>query len=376
MVNIIEIKRTPIRKRYGCLQSISTAKLLSFPLQEIVKDVPFDIDQLIVGNVIGANQGQNLAKQAALCAGLSHSTICTSVNKVCASSIKALEMGVNSILVGKCNSVLIGGVESMSQMPEYTESGDALIRDGLTCAFTKKLMGEIADNVAKQYDITRDELDEYSFSSYEKFNESLNTDKFKSSIVPVPVHVDNEIEEILVEEDERFKYDYEKMKSLKPVFSSQGLHTVASSSKLADGACALLLVSDHYVEKYNLGVMAKIKTSQDYENDPENFITAPVNCIQKCLDTIHLETNDMDLFEINEAFAIVPLLVSKLLHIDVDKINVSGGAIAFGHPLGASGLIILSHLISNLQRHGKKTGCLAICNGGGGASGLVVEIIA
>ena len=374
MVNIIEIRRTPIRKRYGCLQSISTAKLLSIPLQEIVKDVPFDIDQLIVGNVIGANQGQNLAKQASLHAGLSHSTICMSVNKVCASSIKALEMGVNSILAGKSNSVLIGGVESMSQMPEYTESGDALIRDGLTCAFTKKLMGEIADNVANQYDITRNELDEYSFSSYEKFNESLNTDKFKPFIVPVPV--DNEIEEILVEEDERFKYNYEKMKSLKPVFSAQGLHTVASSSKLADGACALLLVSDHYVEKYNLRVIAKIKTSQDYENEPENFITAPVNCIQKCLDAIQMETNDVDLFEINEAFAIVPLLVSKLLHIGADKINVSGGAIAFGHPLGASGLIILSHLISNLQHRGKKTGCLAICNGGGGASGLVVEIIA
>lgn len=354
-INIIHCKRSPISK----YRNKSIPDIVSPVVTSIVQNLPFEIDELIVGSVLQSGHGQNIAKQIAIHSGLSLNVICSNVNKVCASSIKALDIGINSILSGKNNAVLIVGVEKMSDTPILDNDKNSLMVDGLTCGITKKVMGELADDITKRFQIEKDEIDKYAVESYQKWSQWK--DKYKELIVPVDD----------IKEDYSFPFSLEKMKTLKTIFGENGVHTAATSSKVADGCAVALLVSDVYVKKYNLQPTATIETCDDVELEPEDFCIAPASCIVKSLQRINLKKNDISIFQINEAFAIVPILNSKLLGIPLEKVNPGGGAIAHGHPLGASGLVILCHLLFHLKKN--EYGCLGICNGGGGASSLIVK---
>lgn len=354
-MNIITCKRSPISKYKG--RSISD--ITSPVIASVVQDLPFEIDELIVGSALQSGRGQNIAKQIAIHSNLSFNVICTNVNKVCASSIKALDIGMNSILSGKNNAVLVVGVEKMSETPIFENGQNSLMVDGLTCGITKKVMGELADDITKRFQIEKEEIDQYAVESYKKWSQWKN--KYKELIVPI----DN------IKEDYSFPFCVEKMKTLKTIFGKNGVHTAATSSKVADGCAVILIVSDAFVQQYHLQPIASIKTCDDVELEPKDFCIAPASCIEKSLQKTNLKKNDISIFEINEAFAIVPILNSKLLGIPLEKVNLGGGAIAHGHPLGASGLVLLCHLLFHLEKN--EYGCLAICNGGGGASSLIVK---
>lgn len=362
MAHIITVFRTPIRKRFGALKE-ETAIDLMVPLVQRTLRITTKIDEFILGCSIQANIGQNMAKQILFKCPIKTSlpTVCFQVNKVCASGIKALDLAINSILLGKSNCVLVGGVESMSNMPTYNENVDSLIRDGLTCSISNKIMGDLADSIAEKYSISRKDLDDYALSSYKKYREAYENHFFEKCKVPIRD----------CKEDECFPFDEQKMKKLRPVFNQHGFHTSANSSKLADGGSVILLASSSFIKENGLHSLAEILASEDFENEPESFIEAPIGCITKLLKRSNLKKEEIHIFEINEAFAVVPILVGKQLHIPQEKINPCGGAIAFGHPLGASGLIILCHLVSYLED--QQFGCLSICNGGGGASGIIIR---
>lgn len=363
MAHIVSIFRTPIGKRYGQLKDKTVIDLL-VPLVEKAINITPNIDEFIVGCSITSNAGQNIAKQILMKSSVKTTlpTVCFQVSKVCASGIKALDLAVSNILLGKSNCILVGGVESMSNMPTYNEEKiDSLLRDGLTCSISNKIMGQIADLCAEKHSISRPNLDDYSFNSYSKYKKAYDQNVFDPIIVPLDD----------CKNDELFSFNLEKMKNLRPVFNQNGLHTSANSSKLADGGCIVLIASTSFIEKNGLFSIAEIISSSDFETDPESFIEAPIGCIEKLLKYSKLDKDDIHTFEVNEAFAVVPLLVSQRLEIPLEKLNPLGGAIAFGHPLGASGLIILCHLLIFLSD--QQYGCISICNGGGGASGVIIR---
>lgn len=385
-VYIIGAKRTPIGSFLGSLSELSATQLGTIAIKELIHSSNIDtnnIDSVYMGNVLSANLGQSPARQAALFAGISETADCTTVNKVCAAGMKATILGAQQIQLGLENLVITGGMESMSNAPHYTllrkpaklgdtNNIDGLLKDGLTDAFHNYHMGNAAEKCVSEYKITREQQDEYALGSYSKAAKATKEGKFKKEIVPITVKA--KTGEIILDTDEDiFKVIPEKMAKLTPVFVESGTITAANASNLNDSAAGLLLASKDAILKYNLKPIAKIIAYADAALAPEWFTIAPSVAIKKALQQAKLSLQDIDFFEINEAYAAVVLANQKILDLDSNKINVYGGAVAMGHPLGASGARIICTLISVLNQEQGNYGVAAICNGGGGASAIIIE---
>ncbi|QEE48447.1 acetyl-CoA C-acyltransferase [Flavobacterium alkalisoli] len=381
-VFIVAAKRTPIGGFLGSLSGFTATELGKIAIEGIMNEIEFPkdkVDSVYMGNVLSANLGQSPARQAAVFAGLPVEADATTINKVCASGLKAVITGAQQIQLGADNSVVAGGMESMSNVPHYitqrkstklgnTEVIDGLLKDGLTDVYNGFHMGNAAEICAREYHLSRENQDAYALQSYEKAATAFSQGKFNKEIIPVTVNGTT----ISADEDV-YKLIPEKVAKLKPVFEEGGTITAANASNLNDGAAALLLVSEEMVKEYNLKPLAKIKGYADAAQAPEWFTTSPAIAIPKALEQAGLTKEDIDYYEINEAYAAVILANSKILDIDMDKINVYGGGVAMGHPIGASGARIVVTLLSVLKQEGGKYGVAAICNGGGGASALVIE---
>ena len=387
-VYILSAVRTPMGSFLGGLSSISATKLGSIAIKAAVErsGVSVDhIDEVFMGNVLQAGVGQAPARQAALGAGLGQNVPCTTVNKVCASGMKSIMLGAQSILAGDNHVVVVGGMESMSNVPYYVpkarfgykygnaELTDGLVRDGLFEVYYKFPMGNCAENTAKEMNISRAEQDAYAIQSYQRSAAAWEAGAFADEIVPVELQ-GRKGESILITEDEEYKnVVFDKIPSLKPVFDPNGTVTAANASTMNDGASALVLVSKEVVEKYGLKPIAKIRGYADAATDPLWFTTAPALAIPKALAHAGVTAAEVSYYEINEAFAAVALANQRELNLDNDRLNVFGGAVALGHPLGASGARIISTLCTVLHKKGGKIGVAGICNGGGGASAIVIE---
>ena len=338
-----------------------------------------------MGNVCSANLGQAPARQAGLGAGLLPSTVCTTINKVCASGMKAIALASQSIQLGHADIIVAGGMESMSNIPYYLPNArwglkygsvdliDGLQKDGLTDAYRKTAMGISADETAKKYQISREQQDEYAINSYKRSAETTESGGFKAEIVPVSIP-QKKGDPILISKDEEYtKVDFAKIPGLKPVFTPDGTVTAANASTMNDGASAAVLVSEQKLKELNLKPIARIVSFADAEQDPFWFTTTPILATPIALKRAGLTIDQIDFFEVNEAFAVVPLVYEKELHLDPNKVNIHGGAVSLGHPLGSSGSRIIVTLSQILQQKNAKYGLAAICNGGGGASAMVIE---
>ena len=385
-VFIVSAKRTPIGGLLGALSSLSAPQLGATAISSTFKETgiaPSLIDSVYFGNVLSANVGQSPARQAAIFSNISHSTDATTINKVCASGMKATVIGAQQIQLGLENLIVTGGMESMSNVPHYTilrkttKLGDAtltdgMIKDGLWDVYHNFHMGSAAELGVKKYKLSRDALDVYAIESYRRAAQATVNGKFKAEIAPVTI--ESKGGNTIVDKDEDVdKIILDKVSKLKPTFEKDGNLTAANSSNLNDGAAALILASAEAVKKYKLKPLAKIISYADAAQAPEWFTTAPAQAIPLALKAAKLTLNDIDYFEINEAYASVILSIQQLLNLDLAKVNVYGGAVAMGHPIGASGARIITTLLSVLKQEGGKYGVAAICNGGGVASAIVIE---
>lgn len=387
-VYIIEAKRTPIGSFLGNLSGFSATQLGAIAIREVIHTTgidPAEIDSVYLGNVLSANLGQAPARQASIWAGIANKTDCTTINKVCASGLKATIIGAQQIQLGLEDMVITGGMESMSNVPHYQPLRqpiklgdrlmvDGLLKDGLTDAFDHFHMGHAAEFCASQYQITREQQDEYALSSYTKAAKAMKEQKFKREIIPITIKTKNA--DVLMDTDEDIsKLIPEKVAKLPPAFIENGTITAANASNLNDGAAAILLASEEAVTRLNLKPLARIISYADAAQAPKWFTTTPSIAIEKALQKAKLSIDEIDFFEINEAYAAVVLAHQKILNIPASKINPYGGAVAMGHPLGASGARILCTLISVLKHENQKYGLAAICNGGGGATAMIIENI-
>ena len=387
-VNIILAKRTPTGGFLGSLSHLSATELGSIAIKAVLDHtvVPAAaIDSVYMGNVLSANLGQSPARQAALFAGIPNETDCTTVNKVCAAGMKAVMLGAQQIQLGIDQAVIAGGMESMSNVPHYTQQRkgnkmgnstlvDGLLKDGLTDVYNGFHMGNAAEICVRKYQISREEQDLYVLASYKKATDATQSGKFKNEIIPISIQTKNDT--LIFQEDEDiYKIIPEKIGKLAPSFEENGTITAANASNLNDAACAILLVSDEMVAQYQLQPLARIIGYADAAQAPEWFTTSPSIAIPKALQQAGLTLDAIDYFEINEAYASVILANQKILGLDPDKVNVYGGGVAMGHPIGVSGARIITTLLSVLQQEGGKYGVAAICNGGGGASAVVIENI-
>jgi acetyl-CoA C-acetyltransferase len=386
-VYIISAVRTPMGSFMGSFSTVSATQLGSTAIKAAIERAGIDgdlVDEVMMGNVLQAGVGQAPARQAALGAGLSQKVPCTTINKVCASGMKSISMGAQSILSGDNQIVVVGGMENMSQTPHYidgrngTKFGnitmlDGISKDGLLDVYSKVPMGNCAELCAKQYNISREEQDNFAITSYTRAAEAWKAGKFNDEIVPVAVP-QRKGDPILVSEDEEYKNVFlDKIPSLKPAFEKEGTITAANASTLNDGASALVLASKEAVEKYGLKPIAKIISYADAAQAPEWFTTAPSLAVPKALDKAGLKNSDIDYWELNQAFSVVGLANIKILGLDSSKVDVNGGAVALGHPLGSSGSRVVVTLIHVLKQNQGKKGVAAICNGGGGATAIVIE---
>ncbi|HIB8181893.1 acetyl-CoA C-acyltransferase [Elizabethkingia anophelis] len=385
-VFIVAAKRTPVGGLLGSLASYTATQLGALVIKAIYNEMQIPesaIDSVYLGNVLSAGVGQSPARQAARFAGVPDDKDATTINKVCAAGMKAVVFGAQQIQLGIDNVVLAGGMESMSNTPHYAymRNGnklghatltDGMIKDGLWDVYHDFHMGNAAEIGIRHFGFTREQLDNFALNSYKRAQEATQKGKFSNEIVPVPVRYKKE-ESLFIEDEDIYKVIPEKMASLPSVFEKDGLLTAANSSNLNDGASVLLLASEGAVAKYNLKPLAKIIGYADAAQAPEWFTTTPAVAIPKALKKAGLELEDIDYYEINEAYASVILSMQELLGISPDKINVYGGAVAIGHPIGASGARILTTLTHVLQQENGKYGVAAICNGGGGATAIVIE---
>jgi len=387
-VYILSAVRTPLGSFGGALSGIKATTLGAAAVKEALKKSGAnlsDVNELYFGNVISAGLGQAPATQVALGAGLSDQVPCTLVNKVCASGLKAVMLGAQSIRCGDSHLVVAGGMENMSAIPYYLTKArygyrygngellDGLTTDALTDAYAGCAMGVCADQTAAELGITRKDQDDYAMGSYRRAADAWQHGKFSEETITVEL-TGKKGDVIKITEDEEYKnVNFDKIPSLKPVFTKDGTVTAANASTINDGAAALVLASEHYVQKNNLKPLAKITGYADAARDPMHFTTAPALAIPKALEHAGIAQDKVDYFEINEAFSAVALANMKLLKLDPSRVNINGGAVALGHPLGASGARILVTLVHVLRQQQAKTGLAAICNGGGGASALVVE---
>lgn len=389
-VFIVSAVRTPIGSFLGSLAAIPATKLGSTAIKGALEKInldPAEVEEVYMGNVLQANEGQAPARQAALGAGLSNSVPATTINKVCASGMKAVMFAAQSIKCGDADVIVAGGMENMSSVPHYLDGRngvklgdiklvDAIVKDGLTDVYTKQHMGSCAELCAKEYNFSREDQDNFAIESYKRTAKATENGKFKDEIVSVEIP-QRKGEPIIFSEDEEFKkVNFEKISSLATVFQKEnGTITAANASPINDGASALVLMSKEKMESLNLKPLAKIISYADAAQEPEFFTTAPSKALPKALAKANLKISDIDFFELNEAFSVVGLANIKILGLDPAKVNVNGGAVSLGHPLGNSGSRILVTLINVLKQNGGKLGAAAICNGGGGASALVLELM-
>lgn len=387
-VYIISASRTPIGSFGGSLSTISATELGSIAIKGAIEKAGVEVNEVsevIMGNVISANLGQAPARQASVGAGVGYNVPCTTINKVCASGMKAVMYGAQSIMLGTSDVVIAGGMESMSNIPYYlpkarfgykyghSEILDGLLKDGLWEVYYKFPMGNCADNTAKEMGITREMQDEYAISSYKRSALATEAGYFKEEIIPVEIP-QRKGAPLLMEEDEEFKnVNFDKIPNLKPVFDKEGTVTAANASSINDGASALVLMSKDKADELEVKPIAKIRGFADAEQDPIWFTTSPSLAIPKAMKNAGVEKSDIDFFEINEAFSAVAIANNIKLELDPAQVNVFGGAVALGHPLGASGARILTTLNSVLSQKDGTVGVAGICNGGGGASAMVIE---
>ncbi|KAF2155796.1 acetyl-CoA acetyltransferase IB [Myriangium duriaei CBS 260.36] len=389
-VYIVSAARTPLGMFQGSLGSLNAIQLGSHAIKAAVERAgvkPEDVEEVILGNVLSANLGQNPAKQCAIGAGLSESTVSTTVNKVCASSIKALIFGAQTIITGNADVVVAAGAESMSNTPHYLPNMrtgakfgdqslvDGVLKDGLTDAYKKEHMGLQGEECASEYSFNREEQDEYCIRSYKKALAAQEAGWFGAEIAPIEVSGGRGKPSITVDKDDEPKnFNESRTKTLRPAFKPNGgTVTAANASPLSDGAAALVLVSEAKLKELGLKPIGKILGWGDAEKTPSKFTTAPALAIPKALKHAGVDQDAVDAYEINEAFSVVALSNMKILGLSEDKVNLHGGAVALGHPLGASGARIVTTLLGVLREKKGKIGCAGICNGGGGASAIVIE---
>ena len=388
-VVIVSIARTPIGSFLGSLSTISAPKLGAVAIEGALKKInlqPALVDEVFMGNVVSAGLGQAPAKQAAIYAGIPNTVPCTTVNKVCASGMKSIMLAAQTIALGDANIVIAGGMENMSLIPhyQYARKGnkfgainleDGLQKDGLVDTYDQVAMGSFADKCADKYNFSREEQDAFAIASYNRSAKAWKEGLFDDEIVPVSIP-QRKGEPILFSEDEEYKnVIMEKIPSLRPAFTKNGTVTAANASTINDGAAALILMSAEKASELNITPIAKIKGYADASQEPEWFTTAPAKAIPKALAKANLNIEDIDYFELNEAFSVVGLANMKLLGLSSNKVNINGGAVSLGHPLGVSGARIVITLASVLKQKKAKIGVAGICNGGGGASAIVIERI-
>ncbi|MDI5888509.1 MULTISPECIES: acetyl-CoA C-acyltransferase [Flavobacterium] len=386
-VVIVSAVRTPIGSFMGGLSTVTAPKLGAIAIKGALDKIKLDpnlIDEVFMGNVVQAGVGQAPARQAALFAGLPDSVACTTINKVCASGMKAVMLGAQAIQCGDAEIVVAGGMENMSLIPHYmnlrngTKFGpatmiDGMQKDGLTDAYDNSAMGVCADLCASEYNITREDQDNYAIQSYERSAKAWDSGKFDNEVVPVPVP-QRKGDPIIVSKDEEFtNVKLDKIPSLNAVFTKDGTVTAANASTINDGAAAVILMSEEKAIALGLKPLAYINGYADAAQEPKWFTTSPAKAIPKALEKAGITINDVDYFEFNEAFAVVGLANSQILGLEDNKVNVNGGAVSLGHPLGCSGVRIIVTLLNVLEQNNAKIGAAAICNGGGGASAIVIE---
>lgn len=387
-VVIVAAARTPVGSFLGSLSSVSAPKLGSIAIKAAIEKAgikPTDVDEVIMGNVLTAGIGQAPARQAALGAGLPESVPCMTINKVCGSGLKAVMLAAQAIMTGDAEVVVAGGQENMSQTPFFLANGrtgfkmgdqklkDSMINDGLWDVYNDYHMGNAAELCAKECEITRDEQDELAIMSYKRSQTAINDGKFKAEIVPVSVPQRKGDPLIVDTDEEPFRVKFDKISVLRAAFQKDGTVTAANSSSINDGAAAIVVMSESKAKSLNVRPLFRIVAQASAAKKPEYFTTAPADAIEIVLKKAGLTVEEIDVFEVNEAFAVVSLAVKKIAKLDFDKVNIYGGAVSLGHPIGASGARILTTLLSVMTQENKKTGLATLCIGGGEASALIVE---
>jgi len=386
-VVIVAAARTPIGSFMGALSTVTAPQLGAVAIKGALEKINLDpklIDEVYMGNVVQAGVGQAPARQAALLAGLPNTVIATTVNKVCASGMKAVMMGAQAIISGDAEIIVAGGMENMSLIPHYVHlrNGykfgpasmvDGMQKDGLTDAYDNNAMGVCADLCATEYKISREDQDKFAIQSYERSAKAWDAGKFDNEVVPVAVP-QRKGDPIMVTKDEEYtNVKLDKIPSLNAVFTKDGTVTAANASTINDGAGAVILMSEEKAQSLGLKPLAYIKSYADAAQEPKWFTTSPAKALPKALDKAGISISDVDFFEFNEAFSVVGLANAQILGLDNDKVNVNGGAVSLGHPLGCSGVRIIITLMNVLEQNNAKIGAAAICNGGGGASAIVIE---
>lgn len=386
-VVIVAAKRTPVGSFQGALSSLPAPRLGAAAIKGALAQAglqPGDVDELVFGEVLTAGVGQAPARQAALYAGLSSAVPCMTINKVCGSGLKAVMLGADSIRLGNANVVVAGGQENMSLAPHLLENSrsgyrmgpatvvDSMIKDGLWDPYNNFHMGSAAELCVKEYKVTREEQDAFAIDSYKKAQAAIAAGAFKDEITPVEIESKKGNLQVATDE-EPGKAMFDKMPGLRPAFDKEGTITAANASKINDGAAAVILMSETEAKKRGTPALAKVVASATFAQDPKWFTTAPVGAIKKALAAANLKVADIDLWEINEAFSVVTQVAMKELEIPADRVNVNGGAVAIGHPIGASGARILNTLIYALKNRNKRYGLATLCIGGGEAVALIIE---
>lgn len=386
-VVIVAAVRTPIGSFMGGLSSLTATELGSFAIKGALDKINLDpnlVDEVYMGNVLQAAVGQAPARQAALGAGIPDTVPCTTVNKVCASGMKAIINAAQAIALGDASVVIAGGMESMSNIPHYVHMRkgvkfgpatmeDGMQKDGLVDPFDKKAMGVLADKCAIKYSFSREDQDTFAIESYKRSAKAWSEGKFSNEVIPVAVP-QRRGNALIVSEDEEFKnVKIDKIPTLRAAFTKEGTVTAANASTINDGAGAMILMSEEKANSLGLTILATIKGYADAAHEPQWFSTAPSKALPKALAKAGVKQDQVDFFELNEAFAVVGLANMKILDLDSSTVNVNGGAVSLGHPLGVSGVRILITLLNVLQQNDAKLGAAAICNGGGGASAMVIE---
>ena len=388
-VVIVSARRTPMGSFLGALSSVPAPQLGAAAITAAIDSAGLsapDIQEVFMGNVLSAGMGQAPARQAAMAAGIPDTVPCTTVNKVCSSGMKAIHLAANAIALGEVDIAVAGGMENMSRTPHYIQgrqgvklgnlkATDGMVFDGLTDVFNNQHMGVCAELCARENSVSREEQDAFAIESYRRSAAAWDAGAFADEVAPVAVP-QRKGDPVMVSEDEEFRnVKIEKIPQLRPVFEKDGTVTAANASTLNDGASALVLMAEEVAQARGIQPLARILANADAAHAPERFTTAPAKAVPMALERAGLRMDQMELIELNEAFAVVGLANMKLMGLDAEKVNVNGGAVSLGHPLGSSGSRIVVTLLHALQRHGKRLGVAGICNGGGGASAMVIERI-
>ncbi len=386
-VVVVAAKRTPIGSFMGSLSEISAPSLGAIVVKELLSSIrldPSEVDEVLMGQVLQAGAGQAPARQVALNSGMSNSVPCTTINKVCASGMKSIMLGAQAIKTGDAEIVIAGGMENMSMSPHFislrkgnkfgsSSLKDIMENDGLIDAYDKVSMGVFADECARKYKISRQEQDRFAIESYKRSSNAWRLNKFKDEIVPVNIHK-KEGNSIFKEDEELKNFQIEKIPALRPSFSKDGTATVANSSTINDGAAAVILMSEEKAKYLGIKPLASILSQADASVEPKWFTTAPSKALPIAINKADITIDEIDYFELNEAFSVVGLANIKILGLDPNKVNINGGAVSLGHPIGCSGARIVVTLLHTLKKDGKY-GAVGICNGGGGASAMIFKAI-